>query len=176
MEASGSADVSPIIIVTRADLDAGNAQATSDSSASVHSSADLSGFIAANIQADSSLGEVKSSSDSVSVTYKQHAKLFGFVPMMIDATATISADGSVQISYPWYAFVFVKGSGSLESKIKGVAMVDLGSNASAAVAANGKLSAATQAKLISDIRAMMWSELNADASASASASGSASVQ
>src|SRR6185295_4187033 len=71
----------PILVVTRADVESGTAQAGSAAVASVQTDADLSGFVAAQIESDKNVSKVETSADSVSVTYTQNAKLLGFIPI-----------------------------------------------------------------------------------------------
>lgn len=166
-ESGGSATVrkdSSIIIMTR-----GNAEVLVDAHAvaatEVHGDADLSGFVASTINADENVARVETSADKVSVTYKQNAKLFGFIPVTLDATATVDAEGTMDVKYPWYAFLAVTNEADLEADLQ--SRVDsvfaLGANAEA----SAELGASTQAHLINEIRAVMAAGLDADASASA---------
>ena len=185
--ASGEAsvDVAPLII-TRIDIDSGAVKATVSSPASVHSQADLSGYVASEMTSDSNIAAVESASDSVAVTYKQHAKLFGFIPVTVDATATVDAEGNVDVDYPWYAFLMVTNRGSLEAKIQdrvdatlsasASASANAAVDASAAANAAAELTAQEQARVVAEVRAVLESELNASASADASAAANANVQ
>ncbi len=159
------------IVVTRADVDAGATAAINVSPASVYSDADLSGFVAAQITADKNVAEIEASSDNVSVTYKQKAKLFGLIPVTVNATAIVLADGSVDVQYPWYAFLMVTNEGSLEAAIEdrvgAIVSANAVANAVAEVGASLELSSSAQAMLISEVRSIMDQELAADIAADA---------
>lgn len=167
-----------VVVVTRADVDAGTATAVSVSPASVRSGADLSGFVAAQIAADKNVSGVESSSDNVSVTYKQRAKLFGLIPVTVNATATVLADGSVDVQYPWYAFLMATNEGELEAAIEGRVESVLSTGAGAEGDAGLELSSSAQATLISEVRSVMEQGLMADVAADAAvaAEGSGAVE
>ena len=143
------------VTITRADVDAGTVGGSAASPSDVHTQGDLYGYIASAIRADGNLSAATASGRMVSVTYKVPARLFAVIPLSIAATATVHADGSVSVSYPWYAFLFAKDSVSLSSNVENAVEADLGTSASAAVAANGNFSADLQARLIADIRSAM---------------------
>ncbi len=171
-QSSGSADVQVApLLITRLDIDAGTVKATVSSPSSVHTQADLSGYVAGQMKADTNISSVAAASDNVAVTYKQHAKLFGFIPVIIDATANIDASGNVTVSYPWYAFLMATNKSDLEVKIQNrvttEANVSGSANATADAQAAAELSADAQARIVAAVKAAMQAELNADASASA---------
>ena len=176
VDASGSADGSAnadasntleVIVVTRADIDAETAGAVSISPSSVSSDADLSGFVAAQIAADENVSEVKASSNNVSVTYEQQAKLFGIIPVTVNATATVRADGSVDVRYPWYAFIMVTNESALETEIENRVEATLSANATGEASARATLTAQAQAVLVNEVRSAMEQSLAADVAADA---------
>ncbi len=180
--ASGSSDGVDlgVIVITRADIAAGTTASGSVSPASVKTQVDLSGFIASQVKADDNVSQVEASADTVSVTYKQNAKLFGFIPVTLDATATVDAEGNVDISYPWYAFLAATDKAELEGRIRDNVDATLGvsgsasTSASANAEATAKLAASTQAKLVAAVKAAMQAQL--DASAQADVSGNVNTQ
>ena len=178
VDASGSADDSAnagdsntleVIVVTRADVDADTAGSASISPASVSSGADLPEFVAAQIAADENISEVKASANNVSVTYEQQAKLFGLIPVTVNATATVRADGSVDVRYPWYAFLMVTNESALEAAIESRvgAVLSGGASAAAEGSAGATLTASAQAVLINEVRSAMAQSLAADVAADA---------
>ena len=169
-DTDSSADVSArkdisVIIVSRADVDAGTAGATSVSVADVKADADLTGYVAAQIQSDKNISAVQSSAQSVSVTYAQNAKLFGFIPITLDAVVTVDAEGNVEVDYPWYAFLAVTNEVDLEADLQST--IDSTFALGADAEANAALGANTQAHLINEIKTVLAAELDADASANA---------
>ncbi len=158
------------IVVTRADVDAGTVGGNATTPADVHAEGDLYGFIASSMHADSNLSAASASSHAISVTYKEPARLFAVIPMTLEVTATVNADGSATVSYPWYGFLFAKDSASLTSDVQTAVAADVGLNPSPAVAANGTFAADMQARLITDVQAAMMLAASGSASAHASAS------
>jgi hypothetical protein len=154
VNATSSTNLTPVF-VTQADVSAGMVTPTSDNPASVQSSSDLSGYVAARLQDDSNISQIQASGSNVAVTYTEPAKVLGIFPVNVEATATVNNDGVVAISYPWYAFIFSTNTSDLQDKIQTSVSADLGANASAG------FSAAQQAKLISDISSVMQGEASA---------------
>jgi len=183
MQANAGVTVQPLII-TRGDVDAGRVGATISSPSAVKTRAELSGYAAAEMKADSNIASIEAASDNVAVTYKQHAKLFGFIPVTIDATATVDASGNVEVSYPWYAFLMTTNKADLEARIQSQVSADINLDASANAEANAdasataeavaELSAGTQAKVVAAVKAAMQAQLEAELNASAT--GNVSVQ
>ena len=172
--ASGSgtigADVG-LITVTRADVSSGeSAQVTISTPSAVKTSADLSAYASGVVEGDKNVDAVAASEDSVSVSYKQSAKLFGFIPIFLSATATVDSTGEVSIRYPWYAFLATTNSASLQSSVKAATAATTAANTSAD--ASAELSAAAQAKLIDEVRAAMKGSLEASLAAQGSAGAS----
>jgi hypothetical protein len=158
------------IVITRAEVEANAIASNTKPAIEVKSNDDLSGYVAAQMSYDNNISTVSASSNHVAVTYKQAAKLFGFIPVKVDTTATVNADGSVSISYPWYVFLASTSKADLQSKIEGKVRGDLSANASAGLSTN------EQAKLVNDVKSAMQQQLTADVNASASATGAASAQ
>jgi len=156
-----------VITISRADVEGGNTETSVIAASSVRTQADLSGYVAAQIVADENISEVEASAQDVSVTYAQRAKLFGFVPVHVEATATVMADGSVDVSYPWYAFLMTTNEAELEASLH--ESVE-GSAALAATAdASVGFDSQAQAELVNEIRTTMEAELEAALAAEAAA-------
>src|SRR3989344_2041596 len=93
VQTSGNINVAgDTVVITRADIKADTVTTSSVAPASVKTNADLSGYVAAQMKADENISAVESASDSVAVTYKQKAKLFGFIPVKVNATAEASGE------------------------------------------------------------------------------------
>ena len=171
METTAALDVTPLLI-TRVDVDAGTVQATMTSPSEVRTHADLSGYVAGQMKADSNISSVSAASDSVEMSYKQHAKLFGFIPVTVDAKATVDGSGNVSVSYPWYAFLMATNKSDLEADIQSRVSTDLNvavsSSGQASAESAARLSADEQARVVAAVKAVMQAELNPTSSASAS--------
>lgn len=190
------------VIVTRADVTGNAVAATNSDWSQVRSDADLSGYIAAHIANDENIERVQVSTTNVAVTYKQQARLLGFIPTTIKATAMVEGDGDVSVSYPWYGFLYATtdNSADVEAKVKarvdamlrasgnasGDASLNSGGdvratgNAQASVAteanATAELATEMRARLVAEIRAALEEAYNADVSANASAQANGSVE
>ena len=166
---NAEATVGPITI-TRADVSTeGETQATVTTAAAVRTGADLSAFASTVVRTDGDVSAAQASDAAVSLAYKQRAKLFGFIPIFMDATVTVKANGETTISYPWYAFLTVTDSASLESDVKAATAATVAANANV----DAKLSAAVQAQLLDEIHAAVKSNLQASLAAEGGASASA---
>lgn len=187
LEANAAVTIEPMII-TRAEVDAGTVQATASSPSAVRTQAALSGFVAAEMKADANISSVEAASNNVTITYKQPAKLLGFIPVTVNATATVDASGNVTVSYPWYAFLMATNKSDLEARIQSQVSADVDLDASANAEANAdasasaeataqaaaELSAEAQARIVAAVKAAMQAQLNAELNASAN--GNVSVQ
>ncbi|MBI4094042.1 hypothetical protein HY417_03695 [Candidatus Kaiserbacteria bacterium] len=156
-----------VVVITRADVGKAEVRASA-SPETVSADADISGYVAAQMAADTNVSKMESSKTRVSVTYPQRAMLFGFMPITVDATATVLADGTVDVRYPWYAFLMVTNEADLESEIEGRVSTLPSPSLTASAEASLELSARAQAELIDTIRAAMENTLVAEAAAAAS--------
>jgi hypothetical protein len=162
-------DIAPAIVITRASAEAsGSGSSTVSSPASVQSKSDLSAYASGVVRADTDVSNASLSAKAVSLAYRQPAKLFGFIPVYLQATATVNADGSTNVSYPWYAFLTTKDSATLESDVRVATKDTVSANADV----NAGFSAATQAKLLAEMRDAMKARLQADTSVDANADAS----
>lgn len=178
-KASSGASVKSVlntILVTRSDLSAGSAVATSLDLSSVTAESDLEGYVAAQLESDSNIESIELASDSVAITYKDKAQLFGVIPVTVDATATVDAAGNVEVSYPWYSFLMATDKEELESKIESRVRAALGATAGTSADASAALSATADgtAEVNDDgARAQAGAQASADAAARLSAQAQA---
>ncbi|MCR4325998.1 MAG: hypothetical protein NUV59_04360 [Patescibacteria group bacterium] len=157
------------ILITRADVNAGSVVQTAVSAPNaVQSQADLSAYASSVIRADSDADNAQLSGTAVSLDYKERIRLFGFIPILVRATATVNANGDTTVSYPWYAMFATTDSATLRSEVRAATSDVISSNAGAS------FSAATQAELLSRIQSAMKTHLQA--SLAAETQTSASVQ
>lgn len=157
-----------------------NIQATTDTSAGsdlqvvlnpvqVNSDADLTAFVSSMQKADTHVSSVETSGSDVSLDYIQNIKLFGFIPVAVETTARVDAKGQATISYPWYAFLAVTDSDSVQTDIQS----SVASTVHADAGATDSLSASAKARVLLAVRNVMKTHLQASASADSrnSASG-----
>jgi hypothetical protein len=86
----------------------------------VKTSDDLENFTKTIIANDPNITDASVSDTGASLKYKTKAKLFGFIPASLTATAAVDANGKATVSYPWYGFLF--GYKSIDT---GAALSDL---------------------------------------------------
>jgi hypothetical protein len=168
--------ISPITITqTTATTVTGNTPVVT-SAEMVASQDDLSTYTAATVKGDANLVSADLSPRAVSVSYKERGYVFGFIPTWITARAEASADGTVQISYPWYGFLVSTDEVGLKSKVETSAAPTLTASGNGSVNAGATFTAQAQAELLDQVHVAMKSAYDASASAnvSASATGSAS--
>lgn len=96
----------------------GEAQASITSSSDVSTNADLEAFARTMIREDENVEEVNFSGDMVEVRYREEGKFLALIPLDFTASAKAYADGRVEIDYPWYSFLTVKGSQEAETRAK----------------------------------------------------------
>lgn len=57
--------------------------------------------------------------DSVEITYKQPARLFGFIPTNVSGKIEVDSDGQVDVRLPWYSFLYAKDTEPLRKSVVG---------------------------------------------------------
>jgi hypothetical protein len=153
------------IVITASDTD--DTEVSVDSAVKVNSATTLHSYARGIVKADADIKDVSLSDSEVAVSHKEHARLFGILPIKVYARAHIKNDGSVQVKYPWYAFATAEKA-SLESRVSAAVRAHLPSP-SASASASAKLSAKTQAEVLEKAVAAMKAEMDATASAKAAA-------
>ena len=133
--------IAPIVIThdsAKADLDV-SGNITDDNSASSSSTAsrayleagasnDLQAHAKALVSSDQNVSSVSLSSTTVSMTYREPAKLFGFIKVHVPVQVTINTAGTATVSYPWYGFLLATNQAGLSIQAQALAQ----QNASAA--------------------------------------------
>ncbi len=160
--ASVSVDVTPIVI-TRADIGA-NTAVTAPTE--VRSNSDLSAYASGMLKADTDANDAELSSSAVTLGYKEPAKLFGIIPMYVNVTATVNADGQTYLNYPWYTFFGVTDSDSLQASIETATATTVAADATA----SSGLSPAAQAQVLAEIHDAMKSNLQSSMAVNANVS------
>lgn len=103
----------------------------------------LRSFLNHLLKEDDNINDVHVSSTTVETHYDVPAKLLWAIPAHVNASVTVNNDGTVSVTYPWYAFLFAK-DGDLDGKLT-QAVASSTANASTTV------SASLQAHLINAI-------------------------
>jgi hypothetical protein len=88
--------------------------ANTTAQATVSSTTDLDIYTRDITEKDENVSNVVVKDDSVSVSYKEPAKIFGLIPTEVLVTVEVDDEGTVQVKYPWYAFLSGKNTGQLK--------------------------------------------------------------
>lgn len=138
-----------------------------ESSASVASRADLEAYASSRISSNENIEGAEFSSDRMRVSFKEEGRLFGFVPVSMTSHAEVNADGSVEVTRPWYRFmVATSASADQDLEARLTAALEASAESMTSASGNASLSAAAQARLLDEIVASL------DTGAQASATGS----
>ncbi len=136
----------------------------------VSSSIDLDTYTRDLARDDEHVSNVDVKNDSVAVSYKEPARIFGLIPTEVTVTVIARNDGRVTVNYPWYAFLSGKNSGSLKPGIQAhvgqlLKTAEVSSTSSTTVAA--EMSPQVRVELIQAIHAALKEyRVNAGATAS----------
>lgn len=155
-----SAEESSVITIT-ADAISASADLSVKSSAAVQSDTQLSSYARNVVKANTEVRDVKLSETQVTVSHRQHARVFGVVPTKVYARATVLSDGSVKVKFPWYAAAG-KTKAEIESKVKASVNAVI-PTASAEAAMSAKFTAQTQAQVLEKAIAALQAQFQADA-------------
>ncbi|HCR52650.1 TPA: hypothetical protein DIV48_03355 [Candidatus Kaiserbacteria bacterium] len=120
---------------------------------------------AAILDSDAKVSAVGFSAQEVSLEYRQPARLFGFVPVLIPVAVTVNASGTATVRYPWYRFLLAGDEAGLAVKAQAAVDREFGT---AGVAAEAGFSAAMQARLLDSLHATMENEFGTEGSVDAS--------
>ncbi len=164
---SASMEGGSVISITRADVSAAVGGGATVTPSSVQTGDTLSAYASSVVQTDADVDSARLSDSAVSLGYKARAKLFGIIPVFVNATATVNADGGTTISYPWYAFLATTNSDSLKTDVEAATASTVQANTSTS------FSAQTQAQLLDEMHAAMKASLQASLAAEGSTDASA---
>lgn len=151
---------SELLIIKASGIDA-DADLSIKSPAAVQSKTELASYARNVAKANADLSDVILSDTEVSVTHREYARIFWIFPVKVSAQATVTSDGNVTVTFPWYVFAGAK-SAELEAKVKAAVHSSI---PTASATAQVKLSAQAQAQVLEEATAAMKSQLEADASA-----------
>lgn len=119
---------------------ADNASSTIDAPEHVTNRGELRSFLNHIVKADEHIADVHISTSTIETHYALPAKFLWAIPASLTADVAIQSDGSVTITYPWYAFLFAKHDSELAAQLHSVA--------SAGASASTTLSASERAHLL----------------------------
>lgn len=114
-------------------------------------------------QNDANVKAIALASDKVSISYRQPAKLFGFITIHVPVHVSVEASGETKVSYPWYRFLMATDQAGIAVRTKAIA----DRHVSAKVKSDAAFSAQVEMQLIDSLQTMLKSEAEARASAEA---------
>lgn len=119
---------------------ADNASSTIESPREVTNRGQLRSFLNHVVKSDDRIADVQVSSTTVEAHYALPSKFLWAIPANITADVTVNSNGTVSVTYPWYAFLFAKQGSELQS--------ELSQTATSAGVGSTTFSASTQAHLL----------------------------
>lgn len=122
---------------------ADEATSTVDKPEEVSNRGQLRSFLNHVLKGDDNINDVHVSSTTIDTHYDVPAKFLWAIPAHVNASVTVNNDGTVSVTYPWYAFLFAK-DGDLNGKLTQAV-------ASSTANASTTISASLQAHLINAI-------------------------
>lgn len=127
-------------------------------SSEVTTRADLEAYASSRVAANERVEQVEFSGERMRISFKEEGRLFGFIPVAMTSHAEVRADGSVEISRPWYRFLVATSGGAqadvdLETRIQAAlsASPSMLADASAEASQNASLSASAQARILDEV-------------------------
>lgn len=130
------------------------ATTTIKDSAEVHTRGELRSFVNHLVKEDDRIAHVQVSTSTIDAQYSLPARFLWTIPTHISAQVSVGADGSVAVSYPWYAFLFVTHGDELKTQLSQAARSTVGANANASTT----LTTSTQAHLLNLIFSILKNE------------------
>lgn len=164
---TSSSSETGVVVITRAVLESGDIQIQALAPAFIETEAQLESYIASEMNGDANMTAAMSSANEVSISYTQPAQLLGFIDTAIEVTATVDENGTVELSYPWYGFLFATDSDKLEVAVQD--RVDAYLTATNAASTDAAFSTREQAGIIATVRNALEAEIEASAEGEASA-------
>ena len=127
----------------------------------VNTSAQAAASASGTFAADTRASDIAVTAASVGMTYPVKAKLFGVLPITLQAKVQVASDGSVTIHYPWYVFLFSTDQAELQTKLEAVGRA-------ASTWDTNTLTAGQQTTLLVLVHTALQSNLEASSSVSGS--------
>jgi hypothetical protein len=97
---------------------ADTATTTIDAPEHVSNHGELRSFLNHIVKEDSRISDVHVSSSTIETHYEMPAKFLWAIPTNLTADVTVNSDGSVTVTYPWYAFLFAKHDSNLTAQLQ----------------------------------------------------------
>lgn len=117
----------------------------------------------ASLQAnDDRVDEVASDDNSIDVRYRVNGKFLGIFNATLPVVVEVDNDGSLEVDYPWYAFLYSSRPADLEAKVDAAARSDGSWNTET-------FTAQKRAEIIARVHAALKSSVDASASAEVNA-------
>lgn len=90
---------------------------------------ELRSFLNHIVNSDERIADVHVSSTTIETHYEVPAKFLWAIPTNLTAQVSVAADGSVEVHYPWYAFLFATKGEELQAQLAQAATSTMGAGA-----------------------------------------------
>lgn len=101
---SGEAGVVTGFSITRAKLTDGTTYSVTEAD-QVQTSASLESYAGSSVRDDERLESAELENNALSVKYRTDANFLWVIPASMTVTASVDADGTASVRYPWYSFL-----------------------------------------------------------------------
>ncbi|HUQ30100.1 MAG TPA: hypothetical protein VM103_01115 [Candidatus Paceibacterota bacterium] len=105
-------------------------------------------------KSDENLEAVALSSDKISLSYREPAKLFGFITLHVPIQVTVTASGEAKVHYPWYSFLMATNQAGIAVRTQAITDQHLSGEETATTT----FSTETKTRLVDSLHAMLKSE------------------
>ncbi len=129
-----------------------NATTTVKNPGDVYNRGQLRSFLNHLVKDDGRVASIQVSSTTIQTEYALPARFLGAIPMNLSTHISVGADGSVTVTYPWYAFLF----GNRDEKLKD--QIAKAASSTPEVGTSVTLSASVQAHLLNLLMSVLKGE------------------
>ncbi len=129
---------------------------------------ELQNFAASTLQNDQNISNVTLSSTTVSTDYSTKARFLGFIPASVPAHVEVSNDRTVNVNFPWWAFLFAINRNEIQSQAEQAVQTSLGATTTAQTGGAARFTRAQQATVLDNLISGLQSLFGAPAPAATS--------
>lgn len=138
-----------------------------ENAADVETVADLKAYASSTIRSDEMVDSLNFTSNAVEMKYKQEGKFLALIPITFNVTAKAKANGEVELSYPWYAFLTIDNGDEMETELKVAVDNALRARTVGSVQAEGEVenptfTASEQAEIMAQMQAVLSSAFESE--------------
>ncbi len=155
LSANADVEFTPVVI-TQGEV---GATSSTQTTGTASAQADFEARVRAIMKKDSNISAVVLSEDAVALTYRQRAKLFGFITVHVPVRVSVHASGNTAVKYPWYSFLMATDGTALKVRTEAVADQYVGTTTKSSAA----FSSDAEIRLLNALHATLLSQAGAEA-------------